>query len=76
MISTPSAALLWRTNSQNVSISVCSARVISVGIGFMAARTMTGIDGNRLVAIDHARLQEMLRRHNRLVTDTKPPRSP
>jgi D-aminopeptidase len=27
----------------------------------VAARTMTGIDGNRLVAIDHARLQEMLR---------------
>jgi D-aminopeptidase len=40
----------------------------------VAARTMTGIDGNRLVAIDHARLQDMLRRHNRLVTDTKPPR--
>jgi len=42
----------------------------------VAARTMTGIDGNRLVAIDHARLQEVLRRHNRLVTDKKPPRSP
>jgi D-aminopeptidase len=40
----------------------------------VAARTMTGIDGNRLVAIDHARLQEMLRRHERLVTDKKPAR--
>jgi D-aminopeptidase len=40
----------------------------------VAARTMTGIDGNRLVAIDHARLQEMLRRHDRLVTDRKPGR--
>jgi hypothetical protein len=40
----------------------------------VAARTMTGIDGNRLVAIDHARLQEMLRRHDRLVTDKKPAR--
>jgi hypothetical protein len=25
------------------------------------------IDGNRLVAIDHARLQQILRRHDRLV---------
>ncbi len=40
----------------------------------VAARTMTGIDGNRLVAIDHARLQEMLRRHDRLVTERKPER--
>jgi D-aminopeptidase len=40
----------------------------------VAARTMTGIDGNRLVAIDHARLQEMLRRHDRLVTHKKPGR--
>jgi hypothetical protein len=40
----------------------------------VAARTMTGIDGNRLVAIDHARLQEVLRRHDRLVTDSKPGR--
>jgi D-aminopeptidase len=40
----------------------------------VAARTMTGIDGNRLVAIDHARLQEVLRRHDRLVTDGKPGR--
>jgi L-aminopeptidase/D-esterase-like protein len=32
----------------------------------VAARTMTGIDGHRLVAIDHARLQDILRRHNRL----------
>jgi D-aminopeptidase len=34
----------------------------------VAARTMTGIDGHRLVAIDHARLQDILRRHNRLNT--------
>jgi L-aminopeptidase/D-esterase-like protein len=34
----------------------------------VAARTMTGIDGHRLVAIDHARLQDILRRHNRLDT--------
>jgi L-aminopeptidase/D-esterase-like protein len=34
----------------------------------VAARTMTGIDGHRLVAIDHARLQDILRRHNRLGT--------
>jgi D-aminopeptidase len=32
----------------------------------IAARTMTGIDGHRLVAIDHARLREILRRHGRL----------
>jgi len=32
----------------------------------VAARTMTGIDDHRLVAIDHARLQEILRRHGRL----------
>jgi hypothetical protein len=37
---------------------------------------MTGIDGNRLVAIEHARLQDMLRRHNRLITTRKPPRIP
>jgi L-aminopeptidase/D-esterase-like protein len=34
----------------------------------VAARTMTGVDGHRLVAIDHARLQDILRRHNRLNT--------
>lgn len=34
----------------------------------VAARSMTGIDGHRLVAIDHARLQQILRRHNRLDT--------
>ena len=34
----------------------------------VAARTMTGIDGHRLVAIDHARLQDILRRHSRLNT--------
>jgi L-aminopeptidase/D-esterase-like protein len=32
----------------------------------VAARTMTGIDGNTLVAIEHARLQQILRRYNRL----------
>jgi D-aminopeptidase len=31
----------------------------------VAARTMTGIDGHSLVAIDHARLQQILRRYNR-----------
>lgn len=34
----------------------------------VAARTMTGIDGHTLVAIDHARLQQILRRYNRLET--------
>ena len=33
----------------------------------VAARTMTGIDGHTLVAIDHARLREILGRFNRLV---------
>jgi hypothetical protein len=42
----------------------------------VAARTMTGIDGNRLVAIDHARLREALRRHNRLATAGPATRSP
>ena len=32
----------------------------------VAARTMTGVDGHRLVEIDHARLVEILRRHGRL----------
>jgi D-aminopeptidase len=32
----------------------------------VAARTMTGVDGNTLVAIDHARLQQILGRYNRL----------
>jgi L-aminopeptidase/D-esterase-like protein len=32
----------------------------------VAARTMSGIDGNTLVAIDHARLQQILGRYNRL----------
>jgi L-aminopeptidase/D-esterase-like protein len=36
----------------------------------VAARTMTGVDGHRLVAIDHVRLQDILRRHNRLDTGT------
>jgi L-aminopeptidase/D-esterase-like protein len=40
----------------------------------VAARTMSGIDGNRLVAIDHARLQQMLRRHNRLEPGVAPVR--
>jgi L-aminopeptidase/D-esterase-like protein len=33
----------------------------------IAAETMTGIDGHTLEAIPHARLQEVLRRYNRLV---------
>jgi L-aminopeptidase/D-esterase-like protein len=33
----------------------------------VAARTMTGIDGHRLVAIDHERLRKILARHDRLV---------
>jgi D-aminopeptidase len=41
----------------------------------VAARTMTGIDGNTLVAIDHARLQQILRRYNRLEPSSSP-RSP
>ena len=32
----------------------------------VAARTMTGVDGHRLVAIDHARLQQILAKYNRL----------
>jgi len=40
----------------------------------VAARTMSGIDGNRLVAIDHARLQQILRRHDRLTAPPAPPR--
>lgn len=32
----------------------------------VAAETMIGIDGNRLVAIDHARLQRILAKYNRL----------
>jgi L-aminopeptidase/D-esterase-like protein len=40
----------------------------------VAARTMTGIDGHRLTAIDHARLQEILRRHNRLDAAAAPAR--
>jgi D-aminopeptidase len=32
----------------------------------VAAHTLTGIDGNRLVAIDHARLRGILQRYNRL----------
>jgi D-aminopeptidase len=37
----------------------------------VAARTMTGIDGNTLVAIDHARLQKILSRYNRLEPGAK-----
>ena len=40
----------------------------------VAARTMTGIEGHRLVAIDHARLQQILRRHNRLEPAAAPAR--
>ena len=40
----------------------------------VAARTMTGIDGNRLAAIDHARLQQILRRHHRLEPAAAPAR--
>jgi L-aminopeptidase/D-esterase-like protein len=35
----------------------------------VAARTMTGIDGNTLVAIDHERLQKILARYNRIERD-------
>ncbi len=38
----------------------------SIVNAMVAARTMTGIDGNTLVAIDHARLQQILLRYNRL----------
>ena len=40
----------------------------------VAAKSMTGIDGHRLVAIDHARLQQILRRHNRLEPGVAPAR--
>jgi D-aminopeptidase len=40
----------------------------------VAARTMSGIDGHRLVAIDHARLQQILRRHDRLEPGAAPAR--
>jgi D-aminopeptidase len=33
----------------------------------VAARTMTGIDGHRVVALPHDRVREILRRHGRLV---------
>jgi L-aminopeptidase/D-esterase-like protein len=39
----------------------------------VAARTMTGIDGHRLVAIDHTRLQTLLAKYNRRV-DSPPAR--
>jgi L-aminopeptidase/D-esterase-like protein len=32
----------------------------------VAAETMTGWNGNRIIALDHARLREILRRHGRL----------
>jgi D-aminopeptidase len=35
----------------------------------VAARTMTGIDGNTLVAIDHERLKKILSRYNRIERD-------
>jgi hypothetical protein len=35
---------------------------------------MSGIDGHRLVAIDHARLQQILRRHDRLEPGAAPAR--
>ena len=34
----------------------------------VAARTMTGIDGHRVVALPHDRVRESLRRHGRLET--------
>ena len=40
----------------------------------VAAQTMTGVDGHRLVAIDHARLQDILRRYGRL--DASAPKKP
>jgi L-aminopeptidase/D-esterase-like protein len=33
----------------------------------IAARDMTGIHGHRVIALPHAALQDVLRRHNRLV---------
>jgi L-aminopeptidase/D-esterase-like protein len=43
----------------------------------VAARTMTGIDDHRLVAIDHGRLQQILGRHDRLLIpvngESRPP---
>jgi D-aminopeptidase len=38
----------------------------SIVNAMVAARTMSGIDGHTLVAIDHARLQQILARHERL----------
>jgi D-aminopeptidase len=38
----------------------------SIVNAMVAARTMTGIDGNKLVAVDHERLQKILGRYNRI----------
>jgi D-aminopeptidase len=38
----------------------------SIVNAMVAARTMTGIDGNKLVAVDHERLQKILARYNRI----------
>ncbi len=38
----------------------------SIVNAMVAARTMTGVDGHRLVAIDHARLQRILEQYRRL----------
>jgi D-aminopeptidase len=38
----------------------------SIVNAMVAARTMTGIDGNALVAVDHERLQKILARYNRI----------
>ncbi len=40
----------------------------------VAAETMTGIDGHRLVAIDHARLRQILAKYRRLETSSTPAR--
>jgi L-aminopeptidase/D-esterase-like protein len=36
----------------------------------VAARTMTGLDGHRVVALPHDRVREILRRHLRLAPET------
>ena len=57
----------------NATVNATEEAIVNA---MVAAETMTGVDGNRVPALPVARLQEILKRHNRLALPTATPPAP
>jgi D-aminopeptidase len=62
------AALTMLANERMNPIFYATAQAVEEAIvnALVAAETMTGVDGNTVYALPHARLQEILKKYNRL----------